>query len=332
MNELISVVVPVYNVDPYLRQCLDSLVQQEYDTLEIILVDDGSTDRSPEICAEYAALDSRVFLLTQANGGLSAARNAGVAKCTGDLIAFIDSDDWVSVEYFGVLVEALRACGADVAMCATSQTFGETPVLPDSRPESVCISGREVLERPNQLYPIDAVSAWGKLIRREVFGDLAFPVGRLHEDAHVSSRLFSVARSVALVDRPMYFYRQREGSITWGSWSLRSRVDKARALIDRAEFLESIGVDGRASADLIRGISVHALARSAALWAPGEQGAQLQLELSDQRRIILDLRKRIELPRKLELFLALFSVLPWPAAVLYSAIQRRNARSELDSR
>ena len=231
-DALVSIIVPVYQVEPYLADCLDSLLAQTYSNLEIILVDDGSTDGSGKLCDAYAERDGRVRVIHQKNAGLSAARNAGLVIARGDYYAFVDSDDVVSPFF----VETLLGLDADIAQCGFSTE--EEGLAPDDQclPDSVeRLSGRDACEALARDRTGSYTVVWNKLFRRRVFDDLRFPQGKQHEDEFVSWQAFWSASRVAITEAPLYFYRQRPESIMGRGVSEKS-FDAIDALKERKEF------------------------------------------------------------------------------------------------
>lgn len=218
----ISVIVPVYKVEPYLRKCLNSIVNQTYQNLEIILVDDGSPDSCGAICDEYAAGDRRIKVIHQANGGLSAARNVGIDIATGDYIGFVDSDDWIELDMYEYLLSGAQQSEADIAVCGM---FEELPDRQNIRSwqEAETFDTEGGLE---QLFLRKKYShsAWDKLYRHALFADVRFPNGRNFEDIATTYRVFEKARTVQLMPEAKYHYLQRSNSIM-GDSSLRNRVD-----------------------------------------------------------------------------------------------------------
>ena len=212
---LISVIVPVYKVEPYLRKSVDSILAQTYTNLEVFLIDDGSPDNCPAICDEYAALDSRVKVIHQANAGVSAARNAGLDAATGEYIGFVDSDDWIEPDMYERLFTAMVSFKADIACIdycieygnsATEVNFnrnsGSSTVL-YSRDEAVI--GQCINELP--------VTMWTKLINADLFHDLRFLKGvKIGEDKYLSFQLLSRAETVVYEHYKGYHYLQRPSS------------------------------------------------------------------------------------------------------------------------
>ncbi len=213
---LITVVVPVYKVEKYLRQCVDSVLAQTYKNLEIILVDDGSPDNCPGICDEYAEKDERVKVIHRENGGLSAARNSGIKIAEGKYISFIDSDDYVQPVYIEQLYCALVSFDAAVSECSYSHKESEL----DSQLKSdfKLYSDKEALTEI--LIERDLItSACGKLFVTEIFENIRFPEGQLYEDYAVMPMIFNKAKKISFVDSKLYFYRVNDESITKSSFN-----------------------------------------------------------------------------------------------------------------
>lgn len=218
----ISVIVPVYRAQPYLVQCLDSITAQTYGNLQIILVDDGSPDGCGVICDEYAAKDSRIRVIHQPNGGVAAARNAGLAAASGDWIGWVDADDWIEKDMFGfLLANALRE-EADVCVCARFEEL-------KSRTGRYGFPERKLLDRTGALKSLlenrfldDAL--YDKLWKRHLFHTIRFPEGRTYEDLATVYRLLEQAQRVLCLPEQKYHYRRHRGSIT-ADTALPSRMN-----------------------------------------------------------------------------------------------------------
>lgn len=234
---LISVIVPIYKVEQYLDKCIQSIVDQTYTDLEIILVDDGSPDNCPQMCDDWAAKDSRIKVVHKENGGLSDARNAGIAIATGEYISFIDSDDWVEPEFLQVLWNALTRTGAGITDCSTR--------LVDENGEELSVRGvsnNEILDTVSALVRLvneDRIyqTVWNKLYRRDVIGDIRFEKGKYNEDDYFTYQVFDRAAKVAVVSRAMYNYLQRSGSIMGVGYNPR-RLEGLQARVLRMEYLQ----------------------------------------------------------------------------------------------
>lgn len=231
---LISVIVPVYKVEAYLDRCVQSIVDQTYQNLEIILVDDGSPDNCGAMCDAWAAKDSRIKVIHKENGGLSDARNAGIAIANGEYIGFIDSDDWIDLSFFQVLIDLSIQTSADISECNFIKTSGDIPYIEYSNEITLC-NAEEALEKHISITMFKQV-VWNKLYRRNIVHCL-FEKGKYHEDEFWTYQIIAVCQNLAHIDRPMYFYFQREDSIMGEGYSIK-RLDALEAKIRRNEFIK----------------------------------------------------------------------------------------------
>ncbi|MDT8390380.1 MAG: glycosyltransferase [Lentisphaeria bacterium] len=235
MNK-ISVIVPVYNVEKYLSTCLDSIVHQTYGDLEIILVDDGSTDRCPEICDRYAREDKRVRVIHKDNGGLSDARNAGMAEMRGAFVSFVDSDDCIAPDMLQRLLELALNNQADIAECAFLPFEGDIPESPDlSSPPPRSFSTEEALESLMRGDLRQVV--WNKLYTVDVVNGITFENGKINEDEFWTCQVFGNARKIVRTGRRLYFYRQRQASIMSKPYTSQ-RLDGLEAIRRRTVYIE----------------------------------------------------------------------------------------------
>lgn len=216
----ISVIVALYNVKDYADECIASLVKQTYKDLEIILVDDGSTDETVSIVDKWASTDERIKAVHQVNGGLSAARNSGMEIATGDCIAFIDGDDSVREEYFETLVKNMEATGADMTGVGRYENVpGETSFRYFSSVDNLTVYNdyRDYIydtyaDKEKRFFQ-SAIVVWGKLYKRNIWDGITFPVGHNNEDSWVFPRVISRCKKIALSPEQLYYYRKRSGSI-----------------------------------------------------------------------------------------------------------------------
>ncbi len=234
---LISVIVAVYNIKEYLPRCVDSVLGQTYKNLEIILVDDGSSDGSGQICDAYADRDGRVHVIHKKNGGLSDARNAGLEAAAGDYIGFVDGDDWIEPDMYRAMYEACEREGAEVAACRYKQ-ITKTAVIDASAGNSVSLSKREALEIyvcGDERYLIYN-SVWSKLFSADLIQGMRFPVGKNSEDIMFTTKAFCKMERLAYLDTAYYNYvLDREGSIMnekAGERRLRDEIPFWRKQID----------------------------------------------------------------------------------------------------
>lgn len=226
MNELISVIVPVYKVEPYLPRCVDSILNQTYSNLEIILVDDGSPDGCGAICDAYAEKDSRIRVIHKENGGLSDARNVAMDIAQGAYYAFVDSDDYVTPDYIASLYAALLKGGAQISVVGSRKVFENesVPVNEQAAPVEHSFDTKAAIR---ELLTMDHISqeAWGKLYKAELFAGIRFPVGELYEDLAIIFQLFLRAERVVCSNRPLYRYFVRQGSIMQRPFDMRQYVE-----------------------------------------------------------------------------------------------------------
>lgn len=229
MKNLISVIVPIYKVEAYLKNCVDSILRQTYSELEIILVDDGSPDNCGQICDDYAEQDERVRVIHKKNGGLSDARNAGIDIAKGKYIAFIDSDDYVAEDYVEVLLQSILSEKADISICRLKATSILNEDSKRKENDSVAVySSIEALEK--MLYAREiSTSACSKLFRIELFEKIRFPLGKYSEDLFTIYKTMLKANKIVSIGREAYFYYTRPGSITNEQFGLR-HLDTLEAL------------------------------------------------------------------------------------------------------
>lgn len=239
MNDLVSIIVPVYRVEPYLNRCIESIVQQTYEQLEIILVDDGSPDNCPAMCDAWAEKDSRIKVIHKSNGGLSDARNAGLKIAAGDYIAFVDSDDWIEKDLYRILLDAMKATDSDIVCCKFRRVFGD---FKQSSCRANDSRAYELFDTKEALYELITENkihqvVWNKLYKRNVISNIAFAVGKCNEDDFWTYQVLGKASRMASVDFTGYYYWQRNDSIMGAPHSTK-RLDAVEAKICRQEYLE----------------------------------------------------------------------------------------------
>ena len=221
----LSIIVPIYKVEKYLDECIRSLLQQTFTDFELILVDDGSPDACPQICDAAAEKDSRVRVIHQKNGGLSAARNTGIEAARGNWLGFVDSDDFVAPDMYEKLYHAAVNAGADCAVCSVQLTDenGKQIETPPNMKVTAGVYGQAALleQLRSGWYP-PLVMAVNKLYKRELFRTLRYPERRLHEDNFVVAELYLSMGSAVYIEDALYYYRQRTGSIMQSKCTLRS--------------------------------------------------------------------------------------------------------------
>lgn len=276
----ISVIVPVYKVEKYIHRCVDSILGQTFGDFELILVDDGSPDNCGTICDEYAAKDSRVVVIQQENGGLSAARNAGIdwafENSDSQWLSFIDSDDWVHPEYLERLLNAAVQNNVSVSVCGYAQTDGQAPEIdPDS-----LVSALWDTEEFYVAHNVNATIACGKLYRKECFETIRYPLGKLHEDEFTTYQILFRIETVAVIQAPLYFYYTNPESIMNAAWSKR-RMVAYDALESQIEYFEERRFDN-AKRSIIRRY----------LKSISDRISCLRLQVSANKDVLDDLRQR----------------------------------------
>ena len=220
MGEKISVIVPVYNVEQYLERCVDSIINQTYTNLEIILVNDGSTDNSGKLCDELAKKDERIRVIHKENGGLSDARNRGIDESESDLVGFIDSDDYIDSDMYEVLLKNLNDTDADLSMCALYDVYNNTPEAQVTNKETWKLSSEQAIRMVMEA-KILSVTAVNKLYRKSLFTDLKFEVGKIAEDAFIMIKLLDKCEKIVATNEKKYYYVHRENSITTQKFSTK---------------------------------------------------------------------------------------------------------------
>lgn len=249
-NDIISIIIPVYNTEKYLRKCLTSIIAQTYEYLEIIIVDDGSGDNSSMICDEFANKDKRIKVFhKKTNEGLSAARNFGIEHATGKYIGFVDSDDWIESDMFEYLHNMLIKYDVDISMCSATYVddeginirTGNAPCL-DVKQEFVIDTTEDILKHyfleygnPKRIN----VAVWNKLYKRECIENIRFPVGRLYEDVFWLYKVLANANRMIFTECHKYNYRQRKESICNNDFTERyfdildANVERYNFILDR---------------------------------------------------------------------------------------------------
>lgn len=240
-NKKITVIIPVYKVEKYLDKCVESVVSQTYKNLEIILVDDGSPDKCPTICDEWAKKDSRIKVIHKQNGGLSDARNVGIEQSSGDYIMFLDSDDYLDKTICEKLLNLNLKNATDFAFAFPKLIYEnkeEPKVEVEKEIKTDVVKGFDVVK--SLLNPVSPymVTAWAKLYKKEIFKRVRFELNRLHEDEFILHKIFEQSKSFAYTTEELYYYLQREGTIT-KTRKDKSYIDTFDAFTDRLNYLKN---------------------------------------------------------------------------------------------
>ena len=233
----ISIIIPIYNVEQFLPKCLDSIINQTYQDLEIILVNDGSTDTCPQICEDYAINDNRIKVIHKENGGLSDARNAGYKVVTGDYLAFVDSDDLISLDFYDRLLKIAIERNADIVESRILRFTNEKDLQNLQQDNRVVeFETEKALEflMKEQLKQV----VWNKLYKTNLVNNLLFEKGKIHEDEFWTYQIFARAKKIVKTNYPLYFYRQQSDSIMAEKYSVK-RLSGLEAREQRIEFMRN---------------------------------------------------------------------------------------------
>ena len=234
MDTLVSVIIPVYKVPKYVEACVRSVLSQSYTNLEVILVDDGSPDECPRLCDEFVTLDNRIRVIHKQNGGLSDARNVGLAAAKGDVISFVDSDDTVESKMIETMLSAMVDEGADIAFCCVKKIYPDKEVE-QLFPRKKIYSKRKAVFELIRNKDLESF-AWNKLYKREILGENPFPVGRVFEDMLAMPTIFQNIKKAVFVNECLYNYYRRATSVL-GTWTIDVQAEFTRAQQDRLLYL-----------------------------------------------------------------------------------------------
>lgn len=232
-NPLISVIVPIYNVEKYIDKCIGSIVNQKYKNLEIILVDDGSTDNCPTLCDEWSKRDSRIVVIHKENGGLSDARNAGMDIMSGEYVSFVDGDDYVNERYIEVLYNNLVKYGADVSQVSFNkeEVYSENEIRVEALDASVACKNFYISKMPQMM-----ISSCAKLFKTDLISNQRFPKGRNFEDQFFTPRVVYFSHKIVMSNERLYNYINRQDSITHIPFNAKKIEDILWVMKDNFKF------------------------------------------------------------------------------------------------
>lgn len=237
----LSIIVPIYNVEKYLSRCIESILNQTFKDFELILVNDGSTDNCKEICEKYKRMDSRIIVANKKNGGLSSARNLGIDISKGDYIGFVDSDDFIDVHMYEILLNTINSYDSDIVIC----DYYKVNEYDIKKYEKMKSNNKDIkIENINNIDAIERiitrdikiVVAWNKIYKRSLFDNLRYKEGVICEDEFLAHRIFYKCNKVSIINQKLYYYIQRKGSIINSPFSPKD-FDKIYAIKDRVDFL-----------------------------------------------------------------------------------------------
>lgn len=244
----ISIIVPVYNVEKYLERCVKSILNQTYKDLEIILVNDGSTDLSGAICDRFALIDQRIHVIHKSNGGLSDARNVGLENAKGEYISFIDSDDFIHVGFCEALLSLAIEHNADIVQCEFQKVY-ESELGEFDKKTHCSLKTEEIISVNNigalkNLFNenyLNTVVVWNKLYKRDLFNNVRFPKGKIHEDEFTTYKVLYNSLKIVITLKKMYFYLQRSDSIMGQKFNV-NRLDVIEAYSNQLDFYHDKGL------------------------------------------------------------------------------------------
>ena len=233
----ISIVVPVYNVEAYVSKCIESIMHQDYENIEIIVVDDGSTDTSSKICEQYARSDNRIRLIHQENQGLSMARNNGIDIAAGEYIGFVDSDDWIKPDMYSTLYNNAAEHDADISIGNFNYVMPSGEHIPFAN-ENTGVKVFEGIYKVAHNIRTTNNFAWNKLYRKSLFDNIRFPKGKTFEDIFTMYKLIDAANKIVVSAESKYYYVRRDSSITMSPFNI-SHLDNTEAYIERYRYISS---------------------------------------------------------------------------------------------
>lgn len=242
---MVSIIIPIFNVERYLNRCITSIADQTYQDIQIVLVDDGSTDRSPEICDSWAAKDSRVTVAHQTNGGVSIARNRGLDMATGEYILWVDSDDYIAPETVEIMMRTVMQTHADMVICDFKKgtdaqyTFETSAEIPCEQINSITALDRIYADAHSALR---YAAPWAKLTKRSIYQDIRYPEGKIFEDIYTTHKLLLRCDRITVLDIPLFYYFQRPDSIMNATFSMK-KLDYLQALVERIAFFKEHSFD-----------------------------------------------------------------------------------------
>ncbi len=237
-NDLISVVIPIYKVEKYLNKCINSVICQTYTNIEIILVDDGSPDNCGIICDDFAKTDKRIKVIHKENGGLSDARNVGIENATGKYITFIDSDDYVELDYIEYLYKLIKKYKTKLSVCSFNILLENGKKIDSGKKYKEKLLNREISIKRMLNEEGFTVSAWAKLYSADLFDDIRYPVGKLCEDNGTTYKLFDKVDKIAYGNNSKYYYLKRKGSIMLSQFNIK-KMDMIELTDEMCDYLDT---------------------------------------------------------------------------------------------
>lgn len=317
VEPLISVIIPIFNVSKYLAKCIDSVLLQTYTNIEVVLIDDGSTDDSFLICKSYARKDRRITIIHQNNAGLSSARNSGLDVAIGDYICFVDSDDYISPFFVEKLYYAIIKNDADVSMCGFVKVDEDGNGLFIDEPplNTEVIDKQAFFEKLEDKYGYRYVVTWNKLYSRKVIGKYRFPEGKIHEDEATTHLFINNCRKIVIINEQLYYYVSRQDSIMGQSFSIK-RLDCVEAWISRGYYYLSSNYYHCLDILIVRLLSFYYLRRR--MFVKGNKIRIAELDIKC-KRFIKDSKKCIS-SRKTKIYVLVASHFPYILSLRHSPL------------
>ena len=317
----ISIIVPIYNVEKYLDECLNSIVNQSYTNLEIVLVDDGSPDNCPKMCDEWAKKDNRIIVIHKENGGLSDARNAGLNAITGDYFVFVDSDDFVHKDYIKILKDGIDKYNADICIASHIRFL-------NSVTQEEIDSNYELHDSLQAYFRLanwhkDYVVAWSKMYKTNIFRDLQFKKGKINEDEFYITEVYYKTDKIVYTPAKIYFYRENPNSITGKSFTPKN-INSLESL----EFRDDFFVKNNFT-QFLRNNRMSLLFLNATLYFDAKN-AGYKKEAKELRKNYKKWYKvdKSKFPKKDKQRFWLFRYFPWLYALLYELNRRRKCKKK----
>ncbi len=239
-ESLVSIIVPIFKAEKFLPKCLDSILAQSYQNLEIVLVDDGSPDNCPKICDEYAKKDARIKVIHKQNSGVANTRNVGLDNATGDFFAFVDSDDWIEPNYVQTMLDKQKQYDCDFVCCSVMDVAekdgSKNPNIPVNEDEVLC--GKDIIAQYYAKYCTILTVPWNKLYKRQIFDNLRYPKDRMYyDDTAIILQLLAVTKKIVIIKDVLYNYFKRDNSLMSSKISKQNVTDIILNFQDRVEFL-----------------------------------------------------------------------------------------------
>ena len=239
-NPILSIIVPIYNVEKYLKKCIESILSQTFKEYELILVNDGSPDSCLSICKEYEKKDDRIIVVDKENGGLSSARNAGINIAKGKYLGFVDSDDWIEKSMYESLITIAEKYDADIVHCEYVESIDENKkILQDKNIIEKCFNRDEALDNLYNELTVSTAIAWNKIYKRKLFDEIRYPNGKIHEDEFTTYKLIYKSNKIVYTNKKLYYYRNTPNSIMNSSFNLK-KLDYFEALEERIGFFNKV--------------------------------------------------------------------------------------------